>query len=57
MGGYTIAELLRRSAERWGGAPAILAPGRAPLSYTGLLKQAEETAERLRVLGIGATIG
>lgn len=52
MEGYAIAELLRRSAERWGVAPAFLAPGRAPLSYTGLLKQAEETAERLRELGI-----
>ena len=34
-------------------APAILAPGRAPLTHGGLRRQMERTAERLNQLGIG----
>ncbi len=49
----TIAALLRRGAGARGAAPAILAPGRAPMSYAALAAQAEATAGRLRELGVG----
>jgi acyl-CoA synthetase (AMP-forming)/AMP-acid ligase II len=46
----TIWRLLHAGAAD---APAILAPGRPPLSYAGLRAQVEQTVERLNGLGIG----
>ncbi len=49
----TVHELLRSQAERQPEAIALLGLGRAPMSYRGLLLQAEETAAQLRGFGIG----
>ena len=46
----TIAELLSAGADT---APALSAPGRAPLDYAGLRALQARTAERLNALGIG----
>ena len=46
----TILDLLERGTD---GAPAIAAPGRAPLTYRGLREHARATLERLNGLGIG----
>jgi acyl-CoA synthetase (AMP-forming)/AMP-acid ligase II len=48
-----LGALVGAWAERTPAAPAILAPGRAPLTYAGLLAQVEETTTVLRGLGIG----
>ena len=46
----TILDLLERGENQ---ATAIAAPGREPLSYAGLRRQARATAARLEELGIG----
>ena len=48
----TVLELLTSAATRSPDAPALVAPGRPPLSYSGLLQQALKTVEDLRALGI-----
>ncbi len=50
----TIPELLRRAAEATPDAPALMAPGREPLSYRQLFEQTEAAAGQLRSLGIGS---
>ena len=49
----TIPELIRTWAERTPDAPAILAPGRPPLGFRGLLGQIEATIAGLAGCGIG----
>ncbi len=44
---------LRSWAEKWTDSPALLAPGREPLTFAGLLAQSERTAGWLREGGIG----
>lgn len=48
----TIASLLERAAARDPEAVALAAPGRAPLTYDGLLAHVARTAEALRALGV-----
>ena len=48
----TIAELLWEQARARPAAPAILAPGRAALTFTGLWQQASELATALQSLGV-----
>jgi len=50
LGATTIVDLLARGAND---APALIAPGRAALSYAGLRQQVEATVKRLNALGIG----
>lgn len=50
--GSTLIQLLDNRAAGHPNAPAILAPGRAPLTYSGLARQVHETRDRLDVLGI-----
>jgi acyl-CoA synthetase (AMP-forming)/AMP-acid ligase II/acyl carrier protein len=45
--------LLEHHAQRIPEAPAILAPGRSPLTYGGLYEHIEHTSQTLRSLGIG----
>jgi acyl-CoA synthetase (AMP-forming)/AMP-acid ligase II/thioesterase domain-containing protein len=49
----TIWTLLKDSAGRHGGRPAILAPDRRPLMYGDLSELVERTAGHLRALGLG----
>ena len=49
----TIRELLRAQAGTRPDAPALLAPGRAPLSYGRLWQQAQSVASWLEARGIG----
>jgi acyl-CoA synthetase (AMP-forming)/AMP-acid ligase II len=49
----TIGGILRHYAERLPDAPAILAPGRAPLTFQGLAHQADYVRETLNGWGIG----
>jgi acyl-CoA synthetase (AMP-forming)/AMP-acid ligase II len=49
----TIRELLRASVRAHSAAPAILAPDRAPLTFGGLGRQLDETAEALARAGFG----
>ena len=49
----TIWTLLKASAERHEGRPAILAPDRRPLTYGDLSELVERTAGQLRALGLG----
>lgn len=51
----TLWSLLHESARRRGGAPALLAPGRPPLSYHELAAQTARLAAQLRAGGIGPT--
>ncbi|MBT8441791.1 MAG: acyl--CoA ligase [Gammaproteobacteria bacterium] len=46
----TIMELLSRGADD---ATALMAPGRTPLSYAGLRRQAEATVAQLNAFGVG----
>lgn len=46
----TIVELVARGADD---AAALLAPGRPPLSYHGLRRQADKTVRQLNELGVG----
>lgn len=48
----SIHDLLRAQAARQPEAAAILAPGRSPLSYAGLLGQAEAAVSALNALGL-----
>ena len=48
----TLLDLVRRAALRDAAASAIVAPGRKPLFYGSLLRQAEEIIEALRAFGI-----
>jgi oxalate---CoA ligase len=48
-----VPDLLAGWAERAPDAPAILAPGRAPLTYGALGRHADETGRTLRRLGVG----
>ena len=48
-----VPDLLAAWAERAPDAPAILAPGRAPLTYGALARQAEATGRTLSRLGVG----
>ena len=48
-----LPQLLEYHAKRLSDAPAILAPGRAPLSYGRLYQQIEEIGCALRAMGIG----
>ena len=47
-----LPHLLEHHARRIPGAPAILAPGRAPLTYDRLFRHIEEMERRLRAMGI-----
>jgi acyl-CoA synthetase (AMP-forming)/AMP-acid ligase II/thioesterase domain-containing protein len=47
-----IWALLEDSARRHGGRPAILAPGREPLTYRALVDLVEDTGRQLRALGL-----
>ena len=48
-----LPDLLATWAERAPHAPAILAPGHAPLTYGALARHADETGRTLRRLGVG----
>jgi acyl-CoA synthetase (AMP-forming)/AMP-acid ligase II len=49
----SLPELLEYQADRIPDAPAILAPGRAPVSYGRLYRHVEYTAGVLRAMGLG----
>jgi acyl-CoA synthetase (AMP-forming)/AMP-acid ligase II len=49
----SLPELLEHQADRIPDAPAILAPGRAPLSYGRLYQHIEHTGCVLRAMGLG----
>jgi acyl-CoA synthetase (AMP-forming)/AMP-acid ligase II len=48
-----LAHLLEHQANRIPDAPAILAPGRAPLTYGRLYQHVNKTGRMLRAMGIG----
>jgi len=48
-----LPHLLEHQARRIPDAPAILAPGRTPLTYGRLYQHFEEMERRLRAMGIG----
>src|SRR5215813_8201079 len=48
-----LHHLLEHQAKRIPDAPAILAPGRAPLTYRRLYQQVEKARHALRAAGIG----
>src|SRR6266852_5130245 len=48
-----LPHLLEHQAQRIPDAPAILAPGRAPLTYSRLYQHIEKTGRALRAMGIG----
>ena len=48
-----VHQLLQDQAERSSDAIAFLAPGRAPLTYGGLLRHVEEVVQTLYALGLG----
>ena len=48
-----LPHLLEHQARRSPDAPAILAPGRTPLTYGRLFQHIEEMERRLRAMGIG----
>ncbi len=49
----SLLQLLKHQAKRIPDAPAILAPGRAPLTYGCLYEHVESTERGLRAMGIG----
>src|SRR5262245_51140776 len=49
----SVPHLLEHQARRIPDAPAILAPGRAPLTYSHLHQQIKNTGHALRAMGIG----
>ena len=49
----SLPHLLEHQAERIPDAPAILAPGRAPLSYGRLYQHIDQMGRTLRAMGIG----
>ena len=52
-GGTNIFDLILAQAEQNEEALAVLAPGRPPLTFSGLKKQIEDTIDALNSLGIG----
>src|SRR5262245_45986382 len=48
----TLRHVFAHQAERGPEAPAILAPGRVPLTYRALFQHIDETRRALRALGI-----
>jgi|SRR5262245_45352445 len=48
-----LPHLLEHQARRIPDAPAILEPGRAPLTYYRLFQHIEEMERRLRAMGMG----
>ena len=48
-----LPQLLKRQAKRIPDAPAILAPGRAPLTYGQLYQHIDKMGRTLRAMGIG----
>jgi oxalate---CoA ligase len=54
-GGGSLSDLLHAQAARHADAPAILAPGRTPLTYAGLWRQAHRIARALQAYGAGPT--
>jgi hypothetical protein len=48
-----LPHLLEHQARRIPDAPAILAPGRAPLTYYRLYQHIDEMERRLRAMGMG----
>ena len=55
MSAETLLDLIRASAESAPEALALLAPGRAPLTYAGLLERVEELAATLAAVGVRAS--
>jgi acyl-CoA synthetase (AMP-forming)/AMP-acid ligase II/thioesterase domain-containing protein len=53
-GESTVWRLLESAAARFGPSPAILAPGREPMTFRALADQTERLARGLRGAGIGA---
>ena len=51
--GLTLHDQIHGHAERQANAPAVLAPGRAPLTYGALWRQVEQTGDALTRMGIG----
>src|SRR5262245_20757999 len=49
----SLPHLLEHQAKRIPDAPAILAPGRVPLTYSHLYQRIENTGHALRAMGIG----
>jgi acyl-CoA synthetase (AMP-forming)/AMP-acid ligase II len=49
----SLQHLLEHQAERIPDAPAVLAPGRRPLTYAGLQQHIDRTGRSLRAMGIG----
>ena len=49
----SLLYLLEHQAKRIPAAPAILGPGRAPLSYGLLYRKVEQMRRSLRAIGIG----
>jgi oxalate---CoA ligase len=49
----TVYGLLRASAERWPDCPAIMAPGRDPMTYRILLDHIDDLRGRLGAMGFG----
>ena len=50
---WCLTQLLEHQAEHIPDAPAILAPGRAPLTYGRLYQHIQNTGHALRAMGIG----
>src|SRR5262252_2947463 len=48
-----LAQMLEQQAKRLPDAPAIFAPGRAPLTYGRLYQHVENTGRSLRAMGLG----
>src|SRR5262249_33265262 len=48
-----LPDLLHHQAQRTPNAPAILAPGRAPLIYSRLCRHIDDIGRELRAMGIG----
>jgi oxalate---CoA ligase len=47
-----ISHLLAERAERTPEAPALLAPGRDPLTYSRLFQHIDDVVQRLRAMGV-----
>lgn len=48
-----LSHVLREQAKRRPDAPAILAPGRAPLTYGRLQRRVDDVVQTLRTMGVG----
>lgn len=49
----TVHQILKQQSDAFPGAAALLAPGRAPLEYRGLIQHIESIAGQLNMMGIG----